>query len=136
MKKLVKILLPIIALTSISACAFGGGTISKSNATEIGASYTLKSNSIKYTVLKCNGDITYTFNVKESDALNIAAKIDLSLGALTITLKNEEDEELYKDIVIESCVYDIPLEEYGKYNLLVHHDDFKGTYNFNWSNKK
>ena len=90
--------------------------------------------SISFSCQKCNGEIVYEIKVKENTDLNIFGNAKINLGALTITVKDElEEEQYYQDIIVDDFDFQITLPESKKYHISIIHDDFKGSYKLNWN---
>ena len=111
----------------------GGTTLSQNTSISVGQVSSTKNNSISYSCIKCDGTLTYRFTVKESDALEIRSTASIEKGALTVTLTDSDNQEKYKQIIVEDLNYTIPLEKHGKYKMSVVCDDFKGKFTFDWS---
>ena len=129
--KYLKVLLPILLIPTLTGC--GGSMLDDSKCTSFGAVSSVTSTAISYSVQKADGTLVYSINVKESHALEIKASVELDKGAITVGLKNKDGEEKYKEIIIETTNFSIPIETYGKYKITVICDDFKGKFAFSWS---
>lgn len=125
--------LPILLMTPFLLGCEGTTTIISSMAVMMGAVTKTTSTSISFSCQKASGDITYRINISEKNSTTIKCKTEIIYGALTMTITNSLGQEKYKEILIDDLEFEIPLEETGKYKILVHHDDFKGSYNLDWA---
>ena len=118
----------------LTGCGLGGIRVISDHTTAIMSSSNISGSSISFSCQKCNGEIVYEIKVKENTDLNIYGNAKINLGALTITVKDEsEEEQYYQDIIVDDMDFQIALPEPGKFHLSIIHDDFKGSYKLNWN---
>ena len=124
----------LFMIPALTGCGIGGTRVVFDRTTSIMSTSNVTGSSISFSCQKCNGEIVYEIKVKENTDLNIYGNAKLNLGALTITVKDElEEEQYYQDIIIDDLEFQITLPEAGKYHISIIHDDFKGSYKLNWS---
>lgn len=124
----------LFMIPALTGCGIGGTRVVFDHTTSIMSTSNVTGSSISFSCQKCNGEIVYEIKVKENTDLNIYGNAKINLGALTITVKDEsEEEQYYQDIIIDDLEFQITLPEAGKYHISIIHDDFKGLYKLNWS---
>ena len=124
----------LFMIPALTGCGIGGTRVVFDHTTSIMSTSNVTGSSISFSCQKCNGEIVYEIKVKENTDLNIYGNAKINLGALTITVKDEsEEEQYYQDIIIDDLEFQITLPEAGKYHISIIHDDFKGSYKLNWS---
>ena len=123
--------LPLLLLAPMTAC---GSTTTVLRYNFVAATLKTKNtnNSFYLESTRCNGTAIYSFSVKNEETLAIHSDVKLVYGALTVTLK-QGDNELYKDIIIDNFNEDISLKGlHGKFKMTIIHDDYRGSYKFSW----
>lgn len=130
MKQLLKLFIPLMAI-SLTSC--GSGTSVSESGSSLYANRKMTSSSITYKCKQDNRDATYSINVSQKQALEIRCDFTVDEGALTLSMKDSDGSVFFVNIVVETANFSVPLKDYGKYKIIVHTDDFNGTYQFNWS---
>lgn len=64
-----------------------------------------------------NSEKTYQFDMEAGDTLSM--KIDCSEGSLDVKVVNIENEELYHEELLVSMSVDVPIEEAGRYIVVM-----------------
>lgn len=64
-----------------------------------------------------NSEKTYQFNMEEGDILSM--RIDCDEGSLDVKVVNIDNEELYHEELLVSMSVDVPIEEAGRYIVVM-----------------
>lgn len=120
----------------LTSCIFGDTKIVYEKTTALMSTSNMTATSISFSCQKCDGEVAYSINVKESNELAISCNIDLTGGSLALVVKDSDGVELFNNIHNEAANYDIPLEKYGKHRIEITYTEFKGSYRLSWAKKK
>lgn len=111
-----------VLLVSCTSCNFSDINISKN--------ITTSSISMKYDSF--NEHKTTTLSLKENEIIDVNMNIVSKSGKLSISIVNEDNENIYQGIDIPTSSFAVTINKKGKYQINIDGEKHKGSFNIFW----
>ncbi len=126
-RSILSALLSLLILVGLSGCA-----AEKEDAVAMHIDYGKRADGSSYAVY--NGDAQEFFEVAEGKENAVEVTVTKESGTLRITIHKEEDPDavLYDGHDFPAAQFTVTAREPGRYRILVHAEDFIGSYSFRY----
>ena len=131
MKNTLKLLLPVFALPLLCSCSLP--VLSSVMEYELNSKRTSNDHSFTFKCDKAQGTMTYRFKITNKQSLDIKADYTVELGALTVTVMDDDKNEIHNGIIVENGDTVYTVSDYGYYRVEIVCDEFRGGFSFNWA---